>query len=167
MKSRATTAELKTNEGEKQKRWNRFPKKQVAKTANQPFVKQTQLQKKIVKVLQIKCLVMVSKKHTRKTFQSGILQKLSIDSILGGGFRFLSFSKVFKMNLSYFTPLKGIETLLPQIVNSSRNVESETHTKPRETMELQMTKHKQGFFDGCSIVFGKWLMGVTNILSTI
>ena len=68
------------------------------------------------------------------------------------------------MDLSTFVTYDGKESLLLSIAKSNQEIVENTHSKPQETLEFNMTKQKESFsFDVPLNVEEKWMMGVTSL----
>ena len=68
------------------------------------------------------------------------------------------------MDLSTFVIYDKKESLLLSIAKSNREIVENTHSKPQETLEFEMTKQKESFsFDVPLQLNEKWMMGVTSL----
>ena len=68
------------------------------------------------------------------------------------------------MNLNKITPKREIENLLLSITKSCETLNKQTHTKPQETLEFQITKPRETlhFIPPISIK-GSWMIDVVNL----
>ena len=68
------------------------------------------------------------------------------------------------MDLSNFVTYYKKESLLLSIANSNQEIVENTHSKPQETLEFEMTKQKETFsFDIPLDLPEQWMMGVTSL----
>ena len=68
------------------------------------------------------------------------------------------------MDLSNFVTYDKKESVLLSITKSNQEIVENTHSKPQETLEFQMTKQKESFsFDVLLHSNEKWMMGVTSL----
>ena len=68
------------------------------------------------------------------------------------------------MDLSIFITYDKKEFLLLSIAKSNQEIVENTHSKPQETLEFEMTKQKESFsFDVPLELPEKWMMGVTSL----
>ena len=67
------------------------------------------------------------------------------------------------MDLSNFVTYDKKESLLLSIAKSNQEIVENTHSKPQETLEFEMTKQKESFsFDVPLDLPEQWMMGVTS-----
>ena len=68
------------------------------------------------------------------------------------------------MDLSNFVTFDKKESLLLSIAKSNQEIVENTHSKPQETLEFEMTKQKESFsFDVPLDLPEQWMMGVTSL----
>ena len=68
------------------------------------------------------------------------------------------------MDLSTFVTYDKKESLLLNFAKSNQELVENTHSKPQETLEFEMTKQKESFsFDVPLQPNEKWMMGVTSL----
>ena len=68
------------------------------------------------------------------------------------------------MDLSNFVTFDKKEARMLSIAKSNLGIVEKTHSKPQETLEIEMTKRKESFsFDVPLELNEKWMMGVTNL----
>ena len=68
------------------------------------------------------------------------------------------------MDLSNFVTYDKKESLLLSIAKSNQQIVENTHSKPQETLEFEMTKQKESFsFDVSLDLPEQWMMGVTSL----
>ena len=68
------------------------------------------------------------------------------------------------MDLSNFETYDKKESLLLSIAISNQQIVENTHSKPQETLEFEMTKQKESFsFDVSLDLPEQWMMGVTSL----